>query len=441
MSTLEDRVRAAARAAAATVAEGSAPPLKLAQPGRRQGPRGRDGRHPWIVPLAAAAAVIALVAASIFGAHALGPGTRLPAPPSESLPRLADGLPAYFLQEASVGMGCTRASNGNVVSLPSPSRGSHVTVDVVATATGKVAATATLSGCLKAIAASRGAFFAAVANDNLARFYEIRLNESRTTATVTELPIRPGTAPLAYITVSPDGARLAYSTLAMHGASGKVQNLFVASTTDGRQREWLTPPQDSQGSMGPMTWLANGRTLAFNWTTAARPVEISDLAPADAHSGSSLRLLDTEAPGSDLMASRAVLPSVYEAGPFRNDTATGAAATLSPDGQVVVGSASGAAASHAPADSVLAFSTATGEETLLYRVSHHPYIGNGCYFPPIWISNAGSEVLIECFQGFGNTPTTTGYVVNVVLINHGHAIVLPWLRAAIQGGTLAAAFP
>jgi len=64
MNTVEDRIRAAARAAAATVADGSAPPLSLPQPGRRPGLRGGGGRPPWAVPFAAAAAVIGIVAVS-----------------------------------------------------------------------------------------------------------------------------------------------------------------------------------------------------------------------------------------------------------------------------------------------------------------------------------------------------------------------------------------
>lgn len=417
MNTLEDRVRAAARAAAGTVADGSAPPLKLPQSGRR--PRQRDwgGRHPWIVSLAAAAAVIALIAASMFAAHAVVPGARRPA--AGPLPHLADGLPAYFLEYPILDQipgGEPRTANDKGPPIPSQLR-SHETLRVVATATGKVAATATLPGYVAAIAASRGAFFAAVVRDNKARFYEIRLNGSRTATTVTELPIRPDTAPLAFMAVSPEGTKLAYSTLVMHGVSGEVQNLVVASTTDGSQREWRTPARDSQGSMSSMSWLADGRTLAFNWTASA------DTSPA-----ASLRLLDTAAPGSNLLRGQAVLPSLFEAD-----------AALSPNGQVVVGSASGSAASGAPEDSVVAFSAATGEETVLYRASINGPHGHGCYSPPLWISHAGSAVLVTCFQAHEvKAVPHLHYAVNVVLINHGHATLLPWLNATAEEVT---AFP
>jgi hypothetical protein len=388
MTTLEDRVRAAARAAAATVTEGSAPPLRLAQPGRRPGP-GWGGRHPWIVSLAAAAAVIAVIAASIFAAHAVVPATRRPAPgpASAPLPFLADGLPAYFVEYPISD------------SFPpgSPGFPGGRTVRVVATATGKVAATVTLPGYITAVAASRGAFFAAAVKDNLARFYEIRLNDSRTATTVTELPIRPARSPRVPMAVSPDGTKLAYAT---HVA------LVVASTTGGSQREWRPPRQDSQAWIDNMSWLADGRTLAFNWAPSQGTI-----------SAEYLRLLDTEAPGSDLMASKRVLPSVYDAHQLLSES------MLSPDGQVVVGAANSSDTNRAPVNSVIAFSTATGQQTVLYQAS--PNGEWGCYSPPLWISNAGSEVLVTCFQGQADKTGTPRFAT--VLIDHGHTAVLPRL--------------
>jgi hypothetical protein len=431
MNTIEDRLRAAAQAAAGTVADSSARALVLPQQERRlTWPARGGGRQPWIVPLVAAAAVIALIAASIFAAHAVVPGSRRPAPgpPSAPLPHLADGLPAYFV-EAPISFLGPEPPTENDHYPPIPSRfRSHETLRVVgvtetlrvaATATGKVAATATMPGYIVAVAASRGAFFAAVVRDNLARFYEIRLTASHARTTVSELPIAPDTAPVAYLAASPDGAKLAYSTLVMHGASGGVQNLVVASTTDGSEREWTAPARYSTGSMGPMNWLADGRTLAFNWTGSEK-------------SGySSLRLLDTAAPGSGLMAGRAVLPYRNEADLF------GEYPTLSPNGQVVVGVANGSAAGHAPAGSVVAFSTATARPAVLFRASPAGDQESGCYSPPVWISNAGSEVLVACFQEVKATPPIT-YLANMLLIEHGRATWLPWLDATAETAT---AFP
>jgi hypothetical protein len=103
----------------------------------------------------------------------------------------------------------------------------------------------------------------------------------------------------------------------------------------------------------------------------------------------------------------------------------------------VVGRATGSAASRAPGGSVLAFSTVTGQESVLYRASPNGYHSTFCYSPPVWISNAGSAVLVTCSQEF-KTTQHQGYTDSIVLINHGHATVLPWLDATAEGVT---AFP
>jgi hypothetical protein len=415
MNTLEDRLRAATRAAAGTVADDSAPPLRLPPRSRRLSwPARGHVRHPWIVPLAAAAAVIAVVTASILAARTVVPGQELPAtgpPLAAPLPLNADGLPAYFLaipsgyQQAGAEPGNQNEGVG-----PIPRKlSSHETLRVVATATGKTVATATLPGYVTEIAASQGAFFAAVVRGGSATFFEIRLSDNRTATTVTELPIPPDTAPLEFMAASPNGGKLAYSTLVMHGASGDVQNLVIASTTDGSEREWLTPAQDSQGSMGLMNFLADGQTLAFSWT-----------GPSQTSPSSSLRLLDTAAPGDDLMASRPVLPFANAAGTFDGYT-------ISPNGKVVVGTVT------SPGGSVVAFSAATRRPSVLYR----PHAGKGqlafCSDEPLWISNSGRTVLTDCYQRAADGASA---VVRVVLLDGGHVTDLPWL-AATGGETTA----
>lgn len=418
MNALEDRIRAAASAVAATVADGSAPPLRLPQPGRRPGLRGWDGLPSWVVPFAAAAAVIVIVAASILVARAVvpeqtvpGTGPALAAP----LPLTAGGLPAYFLaippgdQQAGAEPGNQNEGVGAI-----PRRlSSHETLRVVATDTGRTVATATLPGYVTEIAASRGAFFAAAVRGGAATFFEIRLNGDRTTTTVTELPIQPDTAPLEFMAASPNGSKLAYSTLVMHGATGDVQNLVAASTSNGSEHEWTTPARYSTGSMGPMNFLADGRTLAFSWT-----------GPSGTSPSSALRLLDTAAPGGDLMAGRAVLR-------FANRPGMAEGYTLSPNGRFAVGVASGRPY-QAVAYSMVVSSAGTRKGAVLYRPKETGADSvNSCNTPPLWISNTGSQVLIECYA-------TASPEVRIVLINHGHVTALPWLDATANEVT---AFP
>jgi hypothetical protein len=292
---------------------------------------------------------------------------------------------------------------------------SHETLRVVATDTGKTVATATLPGYVTEIAASRGAFFAAVVRGSAATFFEIRLTGDRTATTVTELPIPPDTAPLEFMAASPDGSKLAYSTLVMHGAVGDVQNLVVASTTNGSERAWTTPESNATGSMGPMNFLANGRTLAFSWTAPS-----SGTSP----SSSALRLLDTAAPGSDLMAGKAALRFAVTGGVIQGYT-------LSPNGRIAIAVQSGHA-DETVVGSMAVRAAGTHDWTVLYR-PRPTSAGSvdSCNTPPLWISNDGSRVLIECYA-------TASPDVSIVLINHGHVTQLPWLGATASEVT---AFP
>jgi hypothetical protein len=72
MNLIEDRIRAAARAAAETVAPYSVPPLELPA----EAPRGNGWRLRWLVPAAAAAAVIVIAITAVT----VGPATRTQAP-------------------------------------------------------------------------------------------------------------------------------------------------------------------------------------------------------------------------------------------------------------------------------------------------------------------------------------------------------------------------
>lgn len=417
MNTIEDCLRAAARAAAGTVADGSAPALVLPRRVRRLTWRIWDGgRHPWLVAAAAAAAVLALISASVFAAGLVVPGARRAAPASPA--QLADGLPAYFL-EAPV------AYPVLVNALPETGSSARAllrkaeTLRIVATATGKLAATIKMPGYVTAVAASREAFFAALLMNGVTRFYEIR-HVGPAVTTMAFLPIPPVEPQVATMAASPNGAKLAFSTATTQG--GNVLNLVVASTSDGGEREWTTPAPYSAGSVGPMTWLADDQTLAFNWSTS------SAAAPA----GSSLRLLDTAAPGSDLMAGKAVLPAVYGAHAFAAYT------MLSPNGQDVVGTASGYGVSQSPLSSVVAFSTTTGKPTVLFRASPAGH-KTDCYGPPLWVSNAGSEVLAVCTLKAKAKPSAVlPFPVNILLIDHGRTTWLPWLVATAGGDT---AFP
>ncbi len=103
MNVLEDKVRTAMRETGDEIAPHSVPPLRLRGAPRRPGlPRIAGRRWPgWLAPVAAAASVAAVVAASLaisatfHGRPSTGPavgGTEVPAGPRSALP-----VPPYFV--------------------------------------------------------------------------------------------------------------------------------------------------------------------------------------------------------------------------------------------------------------------------------------------------------------------------------------------------------
>lgn len=355
------------RAALSSLERHAPDPAAVLRAARGHATRGRAGRRRgsswprWIVALAAAASVVAVVAGSLLATGVLpaakahpGNARRPDSPAARPRPATFDGLPAYFLALGYQAAGA-RPGRGHWAGQLEPQ-----TADIVVTATGEVAATGTLPAGLTRVAAGRnGTFYAAVTSGPATKFYQIRLPASGIVAHVTRLPIpavpagRGPAGQVDSITASPDGSRLAISTDVQHGNTGDVQNLIVASIATGAERRWTIPPQYSGASIGPVSWLAGSRTLAVNW------LGFSPAAPP-----SSLRLLDTAAPGTDLLSGRAVLP--LNRSQF-NDL------RISPDGRVAIGIADHPGSlpvvqgRTAVLGSVIGFSARTGQARLLYQ--------------------------------------------------------------------------
>lgn len=414
--------------------------------GHRWRPRARVNGAPrgWartVAPLAAAASVIAVVTGLTLVANMTGP---VPARPGKSrvtqpqhpLPLTASGIPGYFL--VTPGNLHTDQPNGARLldtGIP-PSLRSHENLQIIATATGRVAATVRVPGYVTAIAASSGAFFAAVVRGPRAWFYEIRLAAGHASATAARLPIPADTAPIAFMAVSPDGGKLAYSTLARYGAFGVIRNLVVAATANGAERRWGAPAQEPTASMGTMAFLADGKTLAFNWT-----------GPATTSPSSALRLLDTTAPGNNLLAGRAVLRLVNQAGGY-------ASYTISPDGKELIGiltcvpdcrpsTTAPAFGRSVPLGSVIRFSAAGGPPAVLYTEppprGSSGLSGNSACSDPMWISATGRKLLLVCVQRRPATPPRKAVTrVHVVLLANGRIRELPWLAGTTADIT---AFP
>jgi hypothetical protein len=334
MNTIEDRLRAAAQAAAGTVPPHSAPPLRLpsrpaprlripGQPGRpavaprpgRPGLPGRRYRGGWpraLAPLAAAAAVIAIVTISLAitsgppGRSLRGQGAasratahhpRTPAQTARSAAALLASLPPYDVT----------VYPGEMASRASPQ------AVIRATATGKVLATVTVPspyntfGWVTAAGDDRTFVLTAqrlVQGTSLAagrlnasaptKFFLLRFDPGTSAAHLSALPIPadPGRVWVDGIALSPDGTKLAVAA-DRQGTQGdpKIQVFDLAA---GSAKEWVWPGNgwvgNSKPAGQPLSWAADGRTLAFQLGPRQGTIAV--------------RLLDTATPGGSLQSSK-----------------------------------------------------------------------------------------------------------------------------------------
>lgn len=340
MTTIEDRLRAATRAAAATVAPGSAPPLHLPDPraGRRR-PRRPGGRWPgWLTPLAAALATAAVVAAAEGVTLLVGGGSA----PQRPAARPA-AIPPYYV----------------VVPPPRTGLGPAGAALVRATATGRLLATVRLpdGGSFSAVAAAGddrtfvlaarvapGFRLAGQATPRTPaagphpgapalRFFRLALGPGGTAPRLSALRLQPPSgADLTGLALTPDGTRLAIS-LQLGGRSA----IEVFSLGRGQVRAWAgtAPPPVQAGVPGGswihgLSWASDDRTLAYQDRFHVRLLDTA--AP-----GSRLPRLDPALPTARMLARASgerVTLSCLTRGPYPQP---GGSALLTADGGQIVG--------------------------------------------------------------------------------------------------------
>jgi hypothetical protein len=325
MKTMEDRLRAATTQTAEQIAPGSIRPLSLHGQGsvgrrtraRRAAGAGR-GSARWprvLIPVAAAASVIAVVAASLAVTGGLGDGHR--ATSDAKAGRAGTHGTSPIVSPAS------RAALASVpefyVAMTPGGMGRNNRAQVRATATGAVLATVaapapynTFSWVTAAAddrtfvlaaqewtpipSGSAGAPVGKRDDDTPTKFFVLHLSADGRTARLSALPIpvQPGSVWIDGIALSPDGSKLAVA-VNWNGENDADINPAIAVYTvaTGVSKRWLWP---SMGVIGngkpwgsPLSWTADGRTLAFQIVPESGLIEV--------------RLLDTRAPGG-MMRSR-----------------------------------------------------------------------------------------------------------------------------------------
>jgi hypothetical protein len=326
MNTLEDRIRAAATQTAEEIAPGSIPPLSLHRQGL-SGRRTRAGRavavgRPGIrwprvlIPAAAAASVIAVVAVSLALTSGLADGRHAAASRARGGRSGTSGAPQIV---SAASRAALASVPGFYVAMTPGYMGRNNRAQVRASATGAILATVrapapynTFSWVTAAaddrtfvLAAQEwtpiapgnaGAAAEKRDDDTPTKFFVLHLSADGRADRLSALPIpvQPGSVWVDGIALSPDGSKLAVVVNSNSATDPDINPAIAVYTmATGAKKQWVWLGDAFIGNNkpfgSPLSWMADGRTLAFQISPANGITEV--------------RLLDTDAPGG-LMHSR-----------------------------------------------------------------------------------------------------------------------------------------
>jgi hypothetical protein len=428
MNTTEDRARAAMRAIAWTVND--APPLRL--PRRHStapAPRARRRRwRPWIAPLAAAMAVLAIAVTlvAVRGKPGIEAVPKVVPPPAAAVP------PRYYVAlnesnfTASLVVGDT-LTGAKVATMPAPADDTFS--GVTAAADDRTFVVDTRAGLLD----DEGSPL------QPRTFYLLRIAPgSAHPAKLTRLPI-PAITYVNAIALSPDASKLAVASQPGWDVSthARVYLRVYSVATGAVLRSW-TAKDGSAVFGGPayggpdrndvLFWRSDGRALSFTstWRVGVpKPVNGSAVQPTAAQARNirtyaTVRTLELAGAGTDLIAdSRLALTTVtrWIQGPSSPLECVSPDLLVSPDGKVVVCGATDVSRNPGARASIgcqaarpwrdlgfLKYSAVTGR--LLTVLDKYPTNCNTALSAvyALWVSQSGGAVIGYVGPGPGSLP-------------------------------------
>jgi hypothetical protein len=321
-----------------------------------------------LTPLAAAAAVIAVAAGVVIAGHAFTGARAGAAAPA------ADGPPPFYLTLSG--------KPGHLAAVVRDSRtGARLSSRAVPFAPGP--------GTWMWIAAGSDRTFALAVPEGGTgeHFFGLRVTPSGQAGKLTPLPVKPvglNGSQVAGLALSPSGQQLAVTM------TSPQASIEVASTRTGMTRTWTAHSNDI--AFDP-AWTDHGKRLGFGW---ARQVTGGRYPTSTAE----VRLLDTEAPGHNLLASRVLVPDKTVPGAIQT-------ALVTPDGGSVVASVtrniSGGGYDHGKiVAKIVRISATTGQVTATERTVTIPYHSSagrydaedGCLL--LAVDPTGHHILAQC---------------------------------------------
>jgi hypothetical protein len=417
MNTVEDRLRAALCETAGEVTPQSVPPLRLHGARRRgvTGPAARRRWAGWLTPLAAAASVTAVVAASLVIPTALHGGRQTASAPAGPFA----GVPPYYLVLAGKN--------------PSPVVMQRQFAEIRATATGAILARVIPPRPYRTfVSAAAGPWIVTykgggkLIRETPTKFFLLHIGAGGHTTRLSALPIprQPGGA--SGMALSPDGSKLA---VVLRDASEGGPAIQVFDVATGAERVWRWPgggpvTNNAGGEGAVLSWTADNRTLAFQQWVTGNIIH--------------LRLLDTTAPGGSLRAASRLLLTWpgdgatwhYVHGKISN-VLFGFSAIITPDGSKIV-AATEDLAKH-PLSSELAFtefSAATGKVVKVLGRWPIPGMYPGQIQDVLWTNPSGSKLIVLAHKPGApakdpHSTNSAGYGIEFGMLNGNRFTPLP----------------
>jgi hypothetical protein len=402
MNAIDERLRAAMRETAGEITPDGIPPLRLppGQAGRLGVAHGGGTpRWRWLAPLSAAAAVVVTVVVAL----ALASGLPRPSPRYAAVPESA---PPYYVALALTGNGdCCRpglpyspptdavvraTATGTALAMITPPRPYGTFIGVTAAADDRtfVLAAVELAPLPLTEAPATGLFLLRIDPAN-------PVPSARARLTPLPVTVRPPGAGVTGLALSPDGRKLAVAEVYPIAAPPA---LHVVTLATGAEQAWAAAtggPTFGPGATGePLSWAQDGRTLAF------------------AGSGTAVRLLNTAAAGSSLLASSRLVVSAPNGDlfPYWDQV------IITPDGQTIIAVIEIAAEAKnghrvTVRQELVTFSARTGK--LLHVLDRVPVYGNPMHI--LWASPSGQVLIVSGTQpGATVGPVNTGSTAGVL---------------------------
>src|ERR1700683_1255378 len=374
MPDLEDLLREELKRTARKVQPEVLRPLRVPAPART----GRPAR----VPLARAAAVIAIVAVVALAVGLpVSPKPAISGSPSVGLPRFYVTISggAHGNETEAVIRACAGGQVTGTVQVPS------IAQDVA---------------FVTAAADDRSFIIGAYEGQNLTspggafdlRLFQLRISGAGKPGHLTELAPAPERLDdFQGMALSPDGKLLAVS-LARDSGPYPIGTLQVINLATGTIRTWTAPVKGPQYAPGAPSWVDGSRMVAFPWLRAIDPL---------VYTVAGVRLLDITAPGDSLTDAKLIVPrGTVGAGSIKS-------ALITPDRRDVIAvsvrEVSPLASSHTVIVQIAELQAGTGRlirvlRTQTARYDQGGYITLQASLGMLSLGSAGQYVLVQGIQ-------------------------------------------